>query len=42
MVESSPQQMSNYPRLGEPLELQSFFKWNEYTEEVVECDEEKV
>ena len=30
-----------YPQLDEPLEIQHFYDWNEYTEEEPECDEEK-
>lgn len=43
MVECNPVETSssNYPRLGEPLELHHFFKWNDYTAEVAECDQEK-
>ena len=27
--------------VGEPLELHHFYRWNDYTDEVAECDEEK-
>ncbi len=45
MVESSASPSDNtkvsFAQIGDPLELHHFYEWNDYTEEITDCDEEK-
>ncbi len=32
---------ASFAQIGDPLELNHFYEWNDYTDEIIDCDEEK-